>query len=612
MPGIVGLVTKMPREWAEPQLLRMVEALRHESFYSTGTWIEESLGVYVGWAIRKNSFSDGLPLRNETGDVSLLFSGEEYPEPGATHHLKERGHVLGPEPPSYLVHLYEENSCFPANLNGRFHGLVTDRNRGTALLFNDRYGMNRIYYHEAKEAFYFAAEAKAILAVRPELRNLNLQSLGEFVACGCVLENRTLFERIHVLPPASSWTFRQGSVERKGTYFHPREWEEQDPLEPESFYQELREVFSRNLPRYFNGREQIGMSLTGGLDTRMIMAWDKSPPGSLRCYTFGGLFRDCEDLLIARQVAHHRNQLHDVIPVGEEFLARFPQYAERTVYLSDGCAPVYRASDLYANERAREIAPVRMTGNYGSEVLRWTPAFKAGQPPAGLFRPEFLSHVRAASATYAAAVQGHPVSFAVFRQAPWHHHGLLALEQTQVSLRTPYLDNDFVRTAFRAAAPAFAKRDTTNIDICLRLVADGDAALRRIRTDRGLGGNGRPLSRKASRQLLEFTFLAEYAYDYGMPQWLARIDHFFSPLRLERLFLGRHKFVHYRVWYRDALSGYVQEMLLDPKTLSRPYLQKSRVETMVKGHVKGDQNHTAEIHNLLTLELVHRLFLDPQ
>ena len=53
MPGIVGLITKMPREWAEPQLLRMVEALRHESFYEIGTCIDESLGVYAGWAAQQ-------------------------------------------------------------------------------------------------------------------------------------------------------------------------------------------------------------------------------------------------------------------------------------------------------------------------------------------------------------------------------------------------------------------------------------------------------------------------------------------------------------------------------------------------------------------------------
>ena len=187
MPGIVGLLTKMPREQAEQQLLRMVAVLRHESFYTTGTWIDESLGVYIGWIAQENSFSDGMPVQNEQGDIVLVFSGEEYPEPGTARRLKERGHALNGKGPSYLVHLHEEDPGFPANLNGRFHGLLTDRRKGTATLFNDRYGMHRIYYHESKDAFYFAAEAKAILAVRPELKRPDAQGLGEMVAFGCVL-----------------------------------------------------------------------------------------------------------------------------------------------------------------------------------------------------------------------------------------------------------------------------------------------------------------------------------------------------------------------------------------------------------------------------------------
>src|SRR6266850_7333498 len=191
MPGIVGLVTSMPRERAEAQLLRMLERLRHEPFYATGTWIDEALGVYVGWTARKGSFSDGMPLRNERGDVALVFSGEEF---------SERGPALDPTGPAYLAHLYEEDPSFPAGLNGRFHGLLTDRTRGTAMLFNDRYGMHRLYYHESKDTFYFAAEAKAILAVRPELRTPDPKGLGEFVACSCVLEDRTIFKGIHALP----------------------------------------------------------------------------------------------------------------------------------------------------------------------------------------------------------------------------------------------------------------------------------------------------------------------------------------------------------------------------------------------------------------------------
>ena len=45
------------------------------------------------------------------------------------------------------------------------------------------------------------------------------------------------------------------------------------------------------------------MSLTGGLDTRMIMACRKPDPGSLPCYTFGSMFRENQDVRVARRVA---------------------------------------------------------------------------------------------------------------------------------------------------------------------------------------------------------------------------------------------------------------------------------------------------------------------
>lgn len=606
MPGIVGLITKLPREWAELQLSQMVKALCHESFYEVGTWVDESLGVYVGWAVLENSFCAGMPIRNETGDIVLVFSGEDYPDPETAKRLKHLGHEFESKGPSYLVHLYEDDPAFPVGLNGKFHGILTDRRKGTTTLFNDRFGMHRVCFHEAKEAFYFAAEAKAILAVRPDLRRPNARSLGEFVACGNVLENRTLFEGINVLPPGSAWLFQSGLVNRKGLYFHPKEWEQQTPLAPGAYYQELRHVFARNLSRYINGHERIGMSLTGGLDTRVVMAWQNFSAGELPCYTYGGMFRECRDVLVARRVASACHQPHQVITVGDQFLSRFAYYAERCVYLSEGCVDLSRSPDLYVSERAREIAPVRLTGLYGDEILRHLRAFKAMEPPRGLFSQEFLPYIRQGQSTYADMLSVHPLSFSVFRQAPWHHRGILALEETQLTARTPFLDNDFVQTVFRA--PQSAAR---NNEVRLRLIADGNPTLRQIRTDRGFGGNGRGLSAAAFRNYLEFTFKTEYAYDYGMPQWLAQVDHLLSALHLERVFLGRHKLFHFRVWYRDALSKYVQEILLDRRALSRPYLERTRLEAMVRGHIRGERNFTSEIHQMLTLELLHRFFFDP-
>lgn len=606
MPGIVGLITSKPKDWASSRLQRMVSCLCHEPFYNSGVWANAKSGVYVGWVAAENSFSDGMPLSSTLKDVTLVFSGEDFSGTEALQRLNRGTRTAEIAEESYLVRAYEQAASFPDCLNGRFHGLVADRKREITTLFNDRYGIHRLYYYESKDGFYFAAEAKAILAVCPELRVLDYKSLGEYVSCGCVLQNRTLFRGLNVLPPGSAWTFQKGIL-RKDSYFEAQEWEDQEQLEPEQYYETLREIFARNLPRYFSSATPVGLSLTGGLDTRMILAWHKSPPNSLPCYTFGSMFRDCQDVVIARRVASACEQPHQVIPLGKEFLSQFGQYAERAVYLTDGCCNVSHSPDLYVNEIARAISPVRMTGNYGGEILRQVRAFKPVEPAAGLFSDDLLPFVIQARGTYDTYRLDHPLSFAAFRQTPWHHHGLLSLEQTQLSLRSPFLDNDLVKTVFRA--PASAIRDD---EVCKRLIAEGSPALSRIPTDRAVGWDAPSWLSSAHRAYRTFTIKAEYAYDYGMPQWLARTDRLLRPLHLERNFLGRNKFYHFRLWYREYLANYVREILLDRKALSRPYLRAGKMQTIVDGHLKGTHNYTSEIHSLLTLELVHKLFLDSQ
>jgi asparagine synthase (glutamine-hydrolysing) len=602
MPGIVGLITKLPRAVAEQQLLAMVKCLRHEPFYNCGTWGDPEHGIYVGWVARRGSFADSMPVRNENGEISLFFSGEEFPDPDLKNTLRKRGHQFSNEASSYLVHRYEDEADFPKELNGRFHGLVSDGHKGVATLFNDRYGLQRLYYHESKDAFYFAAEAKAILKVRPELRATDPRGLGEFVASGCVLENRTLFPGIYLLPPGSAWIFRNGAVEAKNFYFEPKEWEEQEAFKPEEYYGHLRAAFVNNLPRYLNENERIGVSLTGGLDTRIIMAWHKAVPNSLPCYTFGSMYRDHEDVKLARGVARICEQPHQVITAGSEFLSQFAHYAERTTWLTDACVDLSRSPDLYVNERVREIAPVRMVGTYGSEILQHAVMFKATEPAPGVFEP-LQAKIGEAIGTYNTARVGHPVSFVAFRQSPWHHFGVLGLEQTQVAIRSPYLDNEFVKAVYRAPGPDSV---AINSEARVQLILDGNPALAKFRTDRGIRG----LNSVFTRTALEFFFKAEYAYDMGMPQWMAQIDHVFAPLHLERIWLGRHKPFHFRVWYRDQLHDYVRQILLDKQALDRPYVSRAGVERIVNGHLRGNRNYTTEIHRLLSLELAHRLFVE--
>jgi asparagine synthase (glutamine-hydrolysing) len=464
--------------------------------------------------------------------------------------------------------------------------------------------MHRLYYHETPDAFYFASDAKALLALCPETRSFDPQGLGEFIACGTVLENRTLFKGIRILPPGSLWIFENGRLAQKTTYFNPKEWEEQEPLDPESYDGALRDTFAQILPRYFAGSRPIAMSLTGGLDTRMILACRRPEPGSLPCYTFGSMFHENQDVRVARQLATVCGQSHQVLTAGPEFLQNFASYAERTIYLTSGCVDVGRAPDLYLNELARQIAPVRMTGNYGGEILRSVRAFKAVMPASRVFTDEVARHVEQAGKTFAAVAYRHPVSFSAFQQAPWSLYGVLSLEQTQLEMRSPFLDNDLVRLAYRSPAA-----DLHSNRASIVLVTAGNLELLAIPTDRGTSLDGQT-GGGLRKRYLEFSFKAEYAYDMGMPQWLARIDSALRPLHLERLFLGRHKPFHFRIWYRDALAGYLKEMLLDERALSRPHVDRKGMEAVVLAHTSGRGNYTTELHKLLTLELVQRLLLD--
>ena len=158
MPGLVGIITKQRPEVAGEKLQRMIASMLHEKFYVHGSWQCKELGVYVGWVARDGSFAAHMPVRNEDKKLALFFAGEEYAAGEFSAQLKARGHCLDEEnPAAALVHFAEEQSDFPAQLNGRFHGLLADERKRCVQLFVDRFGMQRLYVHESAEGFYFAA-----------------------------------------------------------------------------------------------------------------------------------------------------------------------------------------------------------------------------------------------------------------------------------------------------------------------------------------------------------------------------------------------------------------------------------------------------------------------
>jgi asparagine synthase (glutamine-hydrolysing) len=594
MPGIAGFISHIPMADARGTIDQMVSCMLHESFFKSGSLLQEDMGLCVGWACHPGSFADASPAWNDQRDVGLVFAGEHFAD-GANVNMRS------------LLQAYEaRGESFLRELNGIFSGVLIDRRRSKVIVFNDRYGLGRLYVHEEEHGFLFASEAKALLKIKPALRQLDMQSFGEFFSCGCALENRTLFAGVNLLPGGSAWTFSPGQPVRRETYFDRGAWERQPKLSAEDYYERLNATFTRILPRYFRSGGKVGLSLTGGLDSRMILACGDLLPQAMPCYTFGGPYRDCADVRVARQLAQACGRPHQVIPVTREFFPEFPELARRTVYSTDGGLDVMGSVEVFVNRIARNIAPVRMTGNYGSEILRTNVAFKPMPLDEGIFSPEFAGHFKAAAKTYARLrEEDSPTSFIAFKQVPWHHHARLAVEQSTLQPRSPYLDNELVALAYQAP------RDLSlNKALAHRFIEAHNPAFVGIPTDRGVVGSKRANVGRLGAMRQEFLPKAEYAMDYGMPPWLARIDGVMRATRWERLFLGRQKFYHFRVWYRDQLSDYVKAVLLDPRTLRRSYLDAKRVERMVNAHTGGWGNHTLEIHKLLTSELIQGCLLE--
>ncbi len=607
MPGLLGVIGLGAWDTAKAVVDSMTNAMRHEPFYKSSAYMAESQRVCVGWVAHPGSLLASMPAWNRTRDVCLILAGDEVSDLPESGTFDTSGPGLAERRAEHLLALYDRDDlAFLDRLNGWFCGLLVDFRKGSTVLFNDRYGFQRLYVHERDGGLYFASEAKALLSVLPQLRVLDRQSFGETFALGCVLENRTLFRGVSLLPPGSAWTVTGSSPLRKQTYFSASGWESQPPLGESEFCDALSDTFARVLPRYLQGSPgTLGMSLTGGLDGRMIMARENVGPGQLPCYTFVGPYRECADVRIARRIARMCGQSYETISVGEGFLRDFPALAEKAIYVSDGTMDITGAVELFVNRRVREIAPVRLTGNYGSEIIRRNVAFRPGAFPERLLDPEFCASVQAAHDTYRRQREDNDVSFVAFKQVPWHHYGRYSVESSQLIVRSPYLDNDLVSLAYRAT-PTLAKSARP----ALHAIAAGRADLAHVPTDRGLAA-GRPIMEtNVRRAYQEFTAKAEYAYDYGMPQWLARLDHLFAPLHPEGLFLGRHKFYHFRVWYRDRLSGYLNEVLLDPRARGRDYLNGKELHRIVDEHTRGVANHTSEIHRLLGAELLHRQLLE--
>lgn len=196
----------------------------------------------------------------------------------------------------------------------------------------------------------------------------------------------------------------------------------------------------------------------------------------------------------------------------------------------------------------------------------------------------------------------HPVTFAAFREIPEKRFGTPAASRSQLSFRTPYLDNEIVALAYQI--PESLRESPLP---ALRLVKDNSRVLSHIPTDMGEMGKAYGLAAASRRILSKAACKLDYLHNEGFPHWLSPFDHLLGRVDSGARLFGRHKFLHYRSWFQRELAAYVDGMLKDTRTRRSPFWNPDFLEDLAREHVNGRKNYVLEIDAVLTLEAVERL-----
>lgn len=250
----------------------------------------------------------------------------------------------------------EYGVSFVRRLNGEFNIVVWDERQSSVILMNDRYGLRPLQYGFFDERLYFAPEGKAILAgakIKPVLNKsmiLNWLSIGR-----ALIGNKTFFEGVDILPPASILCWKNGKIENNCYWdyiFDPI------PKVEEDFVRATAETFQRAVSRRIRPNRKYGLTLSGGLDSRVVaQALVKEVGKSVVACTFG--IPDSSEVVLANLVADRLGMSWICLPLGPD---AFVKNATDGVQFTEGMEIFVQSYGLNVFPKLRSEVDVSLTG----------------------------------------------------------------------------------------------------------------------------------------------------------------------------------------------------------------------------------------------------------
>ena len=176
------------------------------------------------------------------------------------------------------------------HLHGRFAFVLHDSASGASFLVRDRFGHRPFHYTFSDGRLCFASEIKALLAVTgpPALDEL---ALLEWSLYGDVLPPRTLFRGIRTLGPGYLLRVDKDGRTQEFAYYDPANvvdpalYAEYAARSTPELLDILEFTIDHAVTSHINGRPEVGVMLSGGVDSAVIAAL-ASRHANVRAYNF--------------------------------------------------------------------------------------------------------------------------------------------------------------------------------------------------------------------------------------------------------------------------------------------------------------------------------------
>jgi asparagine synthase (glutamine-hydrolysing) len=381
MCGLTGFVGVGGRA----DLEAMAGALLHRGPDDAGFHSEPEFALHL--AFRRLAVVDiaggHQPMWNEDGSVCVLCNGEIYNQWELREELLSKGHVFRSDhsDTEVLVHGYEEwGEGLPARLNGMFAFVVWDRPRRRLFAARDRFAEKPLFYVSRPGFFAFASELSALIRHHAVDRTIDPRSLQKFFAYGYIPAPGALYRGARKLPGGCSLMVDLVNfcVREQRYWKFAIEADEHAPASriPE-LADELRERLDRAVARRLVSDVPLGIFLSGGLDSTIVLALAARhrAPASLDTFTIGFNEPSFDERPHARAAAaaigsRHHERIMDFDTASDlagEVLARLDEPTGDASIL-----PTYLLAAF-----AKESVTVALSGDGGDELFAGYDPFAA-------------------------------------------------------------------------------------------------------------------------------------------------------------------------------------------------------------------------------------------